>query len=140
MKEFKFVMNPDDDSEVVVTSHWHDEVEADIENAGKALQEFVNANCRDTFESIMYVPCEFHFDDAGNAIYTGPDADHPFYNSERFVEEMEKFNAGTLDQRGAENPDEAWINIGGTFCCGPTWKENPHYTGIPTAHPDSAVH
>ena len=140
MKEYKFVMNEDDDTCVVLTSHAEKEVQADIENAGKALRLFVNENCRTTFKGVMMVPYDFYFDDAGAANYAGPESDHPYYDQERFEAAMETFNANTVNERGMETPDEAWINIGGTFCCGPTWKENPYYTGIPTASPDATVH
>lgn len=140
MKEFKFVMAEDVDNRVVCISHSPEEVENNIKIAAAALREFVNANCRETFEGVAYVQCEFYFDDEGAANYAGPDADHPYYDQDRFMEAMEKFTADTIDERGRAAPDEAWINVGGTYCCGPTWKANPYYTGAEVPHPDETVH
>ena len=147
MKEFKFATNPDEEGLVMILSHSHEEIAAMPEDEAKAgIVKACNAFCVENditpeiFKGVMYIPYEFYFDEDGAAGYRGPDADDPWYIQERFTAAMDKFTADTLEERGFANPDEAWINVGGTYCCGPTWKENPHYTGIPTAHPESAVH
>lgn len=140
MKEYKFIMAEDDNTTVVILSHSIEEVENDTDNALIALKSFVEANCVKTFVGVMYVPYDFYFDDNGAAGFCGPETDHPYYDQERFKAAMDKFTADTLDERGREAPLEAWVNVGGTYCCAPSWRENPYYTGTPQPQPGLTLH
>ena len=124
---------------VMCTSHDQKEIGLDIEAASKALRIFCEANEIGVPE-IMFVPCDFYFDENGAANFRGPDGDHPYFDEDRFKRAMDVFRDQTASERGMETPDEAWINVGGTYCCGPSWEKNPYYTGIETPEPGSAVH
>jgi len=143
MKEYRFVEQATAEGiACVCVSHTAEQCKDDVDTAYAALRQWVIDNDIDesTFAGVMFVPYEFYFDENGAAGFRGPAADDPLYDQERFSEALEQFTAETLDERGAASPEEAWINVGGTYCCGPTWKENPHYTGVPAPHPESTVH
>lgn len=149
MKEFKFATDPDEEGLVMIISHSYEEVMEMGEEEAKAENGIIPAMgvfCKENditpemFKGVMYIPYDFYFDENGAAGFRGPESDSPYYDQDRFAEAMDKFTADTLNERGSAAPDEAWINVGGTYCCAPTWKENPHYTGDPEPHPESTVH
>ena len=143
MKEYKFIEQADGKGiAAICVSHTAEQCQEDVDIAFAALQQWIKDNDIDqeTFAGVMFVPYDFYFDDNGAVVYKGPDAGDPMYDQDRFTAALDKFTVDTLDERGRAAPDEAWINVGGTYCCGPTWKENPHYTGAPEPHPEATVH
>jgi hypothetical protein len=112
MSEHKFTMLDSYPGVVFVLSHSYEEVQATLDtdkqqemvDALKAYVETSDIVTPEDFNGVMYVPYDFHVDEEGAVIYTGPDADDPLYVKERFTKAINEFTESRAMELGMENP------------------------------------
>lgn len=149
MSDYKFKMLDDHPGVIFVLSHSFEEVLAmgdAVKEEGGLVREamaFMKENGIteiEDFNGFSYVPYNFNVNEDGAVVYAGPEADDPLYLKERFTKALEEFMKMRAMSLGMEQTDQPWINVGGTYCCGPSWEKNPCYEGEHGPSPEETVH